>query len=164
MRRSLLLALLSALLVTGLLAGCGGDDKPSQEEVKKEYDDAFKPINDDLLEQGEEVGQAVNNAEGTSDEALATQFTGLGEDTEEIKTRLDELEPPDEYEDDHNRLSKAIETVATDLREIGEAAEASDPKAARTQAAELVRHSVEVRTARRALARKTGAKVEGSGS
>lgn len=158
--------LLAALLGAGLLAGCGGDDEgDKQEEVKKTFEEDYKPLNDELLELGDEVGQAVNTAEGKSDAALATQFTQLGEDTQEVKRKLDELEPPEQLEALHHRLSNAVDVVATDLTEIGQAAENHDADGARKQATELVRHSVEVRTARRELARKTGAKVtSGSGS
>jgi outer membrane murein-binding lipoprotein Lpp len=163
MRRSLLLMLVAALLGAGLLAGCGGDDDgggDSQAEVKEKFDEDYRELNDDLLDLGEEVGQAVNGARGKSDAALATQFTGLGERTQEIKRRLDELEPPEDLEALRQRLSNAVEVVGSDLTSIGQAAENNDARGARQQAQELVRHSVEVRTARRELARKTGATVE----
>ena len=89
--------LIAALLGAGLLAGCGGDDEgDKQEEVKKTFEEDYKPLNDDLIALGDEVGRAVNTAEGKSDAALATQFTRLGEETQEIKRKLDELEPPEE--------------------------------------------------------------------
>jgi hypothetical protein len=157
--------LLVALLATGLVAGCGGDDSSKEDEVKEKFEEAYKPLNDDIIELGNEVGQAVNSARGKSDEALATQFASLGERTQELKGEVEELEAPEEYEDGQERLVKALDTVGTDLTEIGEAAEASDPSEARKQAAELARHSVEVRTSRRELARETGAKItSGSGS
>jgi hypothetical protein len=165
MRRTTLLMLLVALLATGLVAGCGGDDKSKEEEAKEKYEEAYSPINDDIIELGNEVGQAVNTARGKTDEALATQFASLGDRTRELNEKLEELEAPEEYSDLDDRLVKALDVVATDLTEIGEAAEASDPGEARKQAAELARHSVEVRTSRRELARKTGAKItSGSGS
>jgi hypothetical protein len=105
----------------------------------------------------------VTTAEGKSDDALATQFTDLGERTQEIKRKLDGLEPPEEYEALARRLSNAVQVVGSDLSEIGQAAEGNDASGARTQAQELVRHSVEVRTARRELARRTGATVERGG-
>lgn len=159
MRRSLILSLLAALFAVALLAGCGGDDGGGQAEVKETFEKDYSEINDEIVALGEEVGQAVNTAEGKSDAVLATQFSGLGSKTEELKTKVDELEPPEEYEEATKRLSDAVGVVARDLTEIGEAAEDNDADTARKQATELARHSVEVRTARRDLARKTGAKV-----
>ena len=168
MRRPLLLSLLAALFAVALLAGCGGGDDggdggSDQAELKETFDRDYREINDDLLALGDEVGQAVSTAEGKSNPQLATQFTGLGERTQEIKRRLDALEPPDEYEAQARRLSNAVAVVGSDLSEIGQAAEGNDPAAARKQATELVRHSVEVRTARRELARRTGARVRDGG-
>jgi hypothetical protein len=148
--------LIAALLGVGLVAGCGGDDGPS---AKEQFEKDYGEVNDDLLSLSEEVGTAVNTARGKSDAQLATQFASLGERTQEVRGDLDELDPPEEYQDLTERLSKAIDVVATDLTEIGEAADANDATAARAQAVELGRHSVEVRTARRELARRTGAKV-----
>jgi hypothetical protein len=162
MRRSLLLMLVAALLGAGLLAGCGGDDDggDSQAEVKEQFEKDYRELNDDLLDLGEEVGQAVNSARGKSNAALATQFTALGERTEEIKRRVDELEPPEDLEALTRRLSNAVDVAGSDLTSIGQAAENNDASGARKQATELVRHSVELRTARRELARRTGATVE----
>jgi ABC-type glycerol-3-phosphate transport system substrate-binding protein len=190
MKRSLLLILITALLALGLVAGCGGDDDDgsgggdttAQNETttdtgtteteteaeaggsKEEYDKAFGEINDELLEVGNDVGQTINTAKGKTDAALATAFTDLTERTRGVKEKLDGLQPPPEYEKLHNDLSAAIEVVAGDLEAIATAAENNDAGDARTEAQELVRHSVAVRTARRALARETGAKVEGGGN
>ena len=157
MIRPLLLALISALLVTGLLAGCGGDDKPSQEDVKKEYDEAYKPINDDFVKLGEEVQQTIQTAEGQTNQALATKFDELAKEVFGLRARLVGLEAPDEYKTDVDRLAASMQVVGGDLSEISRAAEKGEAAEAKTQVQELVRHSVETRTARRALARKTGA-------
>lgn len=148
--------LLVALFAGGLVAGCGGDDGA---DAKEQFEKDYEEVNDDLRALGDEVGQALQAAPSTTDEALATRFRSLGERTLEIKGDLDDLEPPDEYQDLTDRLSKAIETVATDLTEIGDAGAAHDVEEGRKQFTELGRHSVEVRTARRELARKTGATV-----
>lgn len=165
MRRSPLPALLLALLALGLLAGCGGDDDGGNgggddaAELKERFDTGYRPINDDFVALGTEVGEVIQTARGKSNESLATRFRGLSARLTAIKARLDELEPPPEYESDAKRLSDAMALVGGDLDEIAQAAADGDAAEARTQAQELARHSVEVRTARRALARKTGAKV-----
>ena len=163
MRRPLLLALITALLALGLLAGCGDDDGGNggndAAELKKNFDTAYRPINDEFLALGRETGEVIQAARGKSNASLATAFKSLSARVAAIKARLDNLEPPPDYERDTERLSNVMALVGGDLDEIAQAADAGDAAEARTQAQELVRHSVEVRTARRALARKTGAKI-----
>ncbi|HEX8741676.1 MAG TPA: hypothetical protein VF712_00945 [Thermoleophilaceae bacterium] len=161
MPRALLLALVSALLALGLLAGCGddggkGDDKA---ELKEAFDRDYPPINDEFVALGNETGETIKTAKGKSNAELATKFESLATRVDGLKRRLDALEPPPEYEADTKRLSAVMGVVSGDLKEISQAATAGDAAEARTQVQELARHSVEVRTARRALARKTGAKV-----
>jgi hypothetical protein len=164
-KRSILLALAAALLALGLLAGCGDDDgdggnggsDPAAQ--KEEFDKAYKPINDEVVSIGEDVAQTIQTAKGQSDQALATKFGELSSRVLEQKDRMTDLETPPEYKADVDRLAASLDVVAGDLREISEAAENHEAAEAKTQVQELVRHSVETRTARRALARKTGAKV-----
>lgn len=165
MRRPLLLTLVAALLALGLLAGCGDDDNgggnggDDAAEVKEKFATAYRPINDEFLALGAEVGQAVQSARGKSNSELTRTFGEFADQVRELRTRLDALEPPPELEADTKRLSAAMALVGDDVRQISVAAAIGDADKARTEAQQLVRHSVEVRTARRALARKTGAKV-----
>jgi outer membrane murein-binding lipoprotein Lpp len=158
-RRPALLMLVAALLGIGLLAGCGDDDGGDDAGAStEEFDKAYAPINDDFLELGEEVQQTIQTAEGQSNEALATKFDELAKRVFELRAKLVGLEAPDDYEPDVDRLAASMQVVGGDLSEISRAAEKGQAAEAKTQVQELVRHSVETRTARRALARKTGAK------
>jgi hypothetical protein len=79
-RRPLLLALVAALLATGLLAGCGGDDDNGGDEAaegKERFDTAYRPINDQFLALGRETGQVITTARGKSNASLATKFESL---------------------------------------------------------------------------------------
>jgi hypothetical protein len=164
-RRPLLPALLAALLAVGLLAGCGDDDGGNggggdeAAEVKREFEQGYRPINDEFLALGAEVGKAVETARGKSNSELTRTFGGFADRVRDLRARLDALEPPPELEADRKRLSAAMALVGDDVRQISVAAATGDAAKAREEAQQLVRHSVEVRTARRALARKTGAKV-----
>ena len=159
---------MAALLAVGLLAGCGGDDDngggDEAASQKEEFDEAYKPINDDLLKTGNDVGRTIQTARGKSNAELAVSFRALSARADEIKEKVDALEAPEEYREDQQKLSAAVEVVAGDLEEISDAARLGQGNEARKQVQELIRHSVGVRTARRELARKTGAVVEGGGS
>jgi hypothetical protein len=152
--------LLIALLAIGLLAGCGDDDGGGDDgaATTEEFDKAYAPINDEFVELGEEVQQTIQTAEGQSNEALATKFDELAKQVFALRARLTGLETPEEYKADADRLAASMQVVGGDLSEISRAAEKGQADEAKTQVQELIRHSVETRTARRALARKTGAK------
>jgi hypothetical protein len=157
MTRSIARSLVLVLVAVFLVAGCGGDDKGSN--TKDKFTAAYKPLNDQLVALGGDVGTAVQSAKGKSDATLATQFALLEKRLNDLKSRLDALEPPDEFKADAQKLSAAMAVAAADLKAISDAAGAHDPTAARDSARRLVVDSVPLRDARRALARKTGAKV-----
>jgi hypothetical protein len=152
--------LLVALLSLGLLAGCGDDDDGGGDNgaaTTEEFDKAYEPINDEFVDLGEDVQQTIQTAEGQTNQALATKFDALAKQVFELRARLVALEAPEEYKADVDRLAASMQVVGGDLSEISRAAEKGQAAEAKTQVQELVRHSVETRTARRALARKTGA-------
>ena len=159
MKRPILLMLLALLLGAGLLAGCGGDDDGGGDTAsqKEQFDEGYKPINDEFVAVGNDVGQAVQTAKGKSNQELATTFGSLATRVLALKDRLTDLDPPDEYKADADRLARSMDVVAADLSAISDAAERGDADDARTRTQGLFRHSVETRTARRTLARKTGA-------
>jgi hypothetical protein len=151
--------LLGALMALSLLAGCGGDDKKSQSDLKKDYAKDYRPINDEFVAVGDQVATTIRTAKGQTDLALATKFDGYAKSVEDLKGRLDDLEPPDEYKPDHEKLSTAMGVVQSDLKAIGTAARDHDGDAAKAAVQKLLKDSENVRTPRRALAEKTGAKT-----
>jgi outer membrane murein-binding lipoprotein Lpp len=142
----------AVLLATALVAGCGSNSK-------SQFSSDFKPINDELLQLGSAVGQAVNNAAKTPDAVLAGEFLGFASRLQAIKDRIDKLKPPDDLKSDTKALADAGGRLVADLRAIGTAARNHQPAAARAATVSLVHDSQAAATARRALARKTGAKV-----
>ena len=147
-------ALVGALAALALgLAGCGGDDGASAEDFKRD----FAQVNDQILAIGDDIGNGISSARGETDAELAREFAGLAKRARAAKTRLDGLEPPEDLEDERDRLSAALERGAADLTDIAAAARTHDAKAARSATQRLVRDSPPIRNARRALARKTGA-------
>lgn len=152
---SRLLVILVALLTAGaLLAGCGDDEK---ESAPADFSTEFKTINDEILDLGEEVGQAVSNAANSTDAELARQFGRFADELEVQRKALEELDPPPESQKPTTTLLAAMERVIGDLRAISEAAGNNNPAGAQAATRALVRNSPALRDARRTIARQTGA-------
>jgi hypothetical protein len=149
-----LVAVLAALLAVALVAGCG-DSGTSKEDYAKEY----RPINDEFVALGREVGATVQTAKGQTDAALEKRFGDQAKRVGELKSRLEDLDPPDDYKSDHDKLVEAMGVVQSDIQKIADAAGSHDAAAAKAATIELFEHSEDVRGPRRALAGKTGAKT-----
>jgi outer membrane murein-binding lipoprotein Lpp len=115
------------LLAASLVAGCGGSGK------KDGFTKDFKPVNAQLVALGSNVGQALQNASSSSDQALARSFLGFVVRLQGIKGRIEKLDPPADLKPQVAVLSSSVSRLIVDLGGIA----AGD--------------------ARRALARKTGA-------
>ena len=138
--------LAAAVLAALGLAACGGG---SGEE---DYKDDFPPLSREIVSLGREVGESIENAGESSDRELAGDFAGFATELGDIHRELDELEPPDDLADEQDALSSAIGEVHGSLEDIADAAEESDPDAARQATIELIQRSEELRETRRALA------------
>src|SRR2546423_2869098 len=141
----------AVLLAASLAAGCGGSDK------KDEFAKGFKPVNAQLVALGSNVGQALQNASSSSDQALARSFLGFVVRLQAIKGRIDKLDPPSDLKSQVTVLSSSVSRLIVDLGGIAAAARTHDPRAGRAATAALARDPPAARDARRALARKTGA-------
>ena len=146
----------SAVLVVAaslaLLAGCG-------ESKEDKFKADFKPLNDQLLKLGQDVGRGVTTATGKTDAQLAAEFGGFARRTGSLRGRIDDLDPPDKLRADHGRLVGALGLLQRDLSGIQSAATHHNPRAAGLATRALIRDSLRERTSRAALARATGAKV-----
>jgi hypothetical protein len=149
---------LAVVLGLSLLAGCGDDKKSGPS--KEKYAERYKPINDEFVALGQEVANTVRTAKGQTDVALADTFAQQAKQVEQLKTRLEDLDPPDDYKPDHDKLVTAMGLVQADLQEISDTARAHDAAGAKAATQKLFADSAQVRTPRRALAAKTGAKSE----
>jgi hypothetical protein len=148
--------ILPAVLTCALLAGCGGGGgSDSSDRFNSEY----KTINDQLLQLGTTVSDALQKAPQTTDPMLAGEFSGFANQLDQIKGRLDVLRPSAEVRSQFEALSIAIGKLAGDLRDIAHAATVHDTTGAREATKALVSDSKAAGDARRALARKTGARV-----
>lgn len=158
MRPSTAIRLLAAaLLALSLLAGCGGGDKATG---KDDYAKTFRPINDQFLALGREVAGTIRTAKGQTDVLLADKFAEQAKQVGELKGRLDDVDPPDDYKADHDKLVQAMGVIQADLQAVANAARSHDANGAKASVQKLLRDSEQVRTPRRALAQKTGAKLD----
>jgi hypothetical protein len=117
---------LAGLLVAALLllAGCGGDDRLSKEEYQGEVQGVGKTL-------GDALGGIDTSSAGGLDE-VGGQVTGLQTALREAADDLDDLSPPADVEDAHEKLVDGIRGFADDLEQLAEAAESGDLTAIQT--------------------------------
>jgi hypothetical protein len=138
---------LAAAGLAGLALGaCGGDSE-------EEYRDEFQPINQEVLKLGEQVGETIEGAGDVSDAQLAEDFGDYAQELGDLQQDLDELEPPDDLAEEQDDLVAAMGEVQGPLEDIAAAAEEGDPQAATEATEDLIQRSLDLRDARRALAR-----------
>ena len=142
-----------ALFVTAAaiaLAGCGESE---EDEFKGDY----RPINDELVSIGGDLGMAIETARGKTNAQIARQFGDIARDVAVQNEKLKELEPPDELEDELARMTSGFDDVVAALERIETASKANDADAVRTATVDLVTRSQKVSKAQNRLAAETGA-------
>ena len=140
-----MLRLLSALAVVLALAACG---KSAQDRYRDEY----PPIDRDLVALGADVEAGLRSAGQLDDEALAARFAGYARRLDDVRDRLDDLQPPGSLKGPQQRLADAATATERALADIVSAARAGDAAAARAAATRLVRNGQDLESARRNLA------------
>lgn len=139
-------ALVVVALAVGGIAACGGGDGEAFEED-------FPALSQRIISLGEEVGNAIETADSSTDQELSDEFDRFAQQLGDMRQELEDLEPPDELTDERDDLVSAMGAVRTSLEDIAHAAKDGDPEAAREATLELVERSDELRDARRELAR-----------
>jgi hypothetical protein len=139
------LRLLSALAIVLALAACG---KSAQDR----YRDDFPPIDRDLTALGADVEAGLRSAGQLDDQALARRFAGYARRLDDLRDRLDQLDPPSSVADSHRQLTAAATSTERALADIVSAAHAGDAAGARVAATRLVRSGQTLETARRKIA------------
>jgi hypothetical protein len=143
-----LLAVAAMVAVAPVLAACG-------EDKEKTFREDFRPLNQRILDLGEDVGKAVSGASGKSDQQIEEDFGELAQRTGEVAKDVDALEPPDDLKKPKEDLVEAMGDARDALGDIESAADQSDPQAARRATVQLVTSSKELRDSRRRLERAT---------
>ena len=120
-----------AVLVLLVVAGCGGGN----ESFTEDYNDAVKPLS--------ELGANVGSSAG--------EFDRLAAKTKKTRDNLADLDPPDDAQDEMDKLLAGLEGVTRDLSAVADAVRAKDPAEQADAAKQLVRSSAEVQRAESAL-------------
>jgi hypothetical protein len=120
-----------ALLVLLVVAGCGGGN----DSFTEDYNDAVKPLS--------ELGANVGSSAG--------EFDRLAAKTKKTRDNLADLDPPDDAQDEMDKLLSGLEGVTRDLSAVADAVRAKDPAEQADAAQQLVKSSAEVQQAETAL-------------
>jgi hypothetical protein len=136
------------LLAAALIAGCGGASKD-------DYSADFRPLNKKIVALGDKIGKGAAKASGQSDREIEKEFGGYAKETSALRGELDDLDPPDDLESDHEKLGSALGDAEHALSGIENAAQEHDAQAARSSTLDLVQASRNLRAARRRLERAT---------
>jgi hypothetical protein len=120
-----------ALLVLLVVAGCGGGN----DSFTEDYNDAVKPLS--------ELGANVGSSAG--------EFDRLAAKTKQTRDNLADLDPPDDAQDEMDKLLSGLEGVTRDLSAVADAVRAKDAAQQADAAKQLVKSSAEVQQAESAL-------------
>src|SRR3712207_3730393 len=108
-----------ALAVAAPLAACGGDDESgaSKEDYRKEAQTIVDKLQTD-------VGSAQQNLNSREEQAVTTGIDQFRSSLTEAKTQLDELEPPVDFKQVHDKLIGELGTLEGDVQAVSDAIEA----------------------------------------
>jgi hypothetical protein len=116
-----------ALLVLLIVAGCGGGN----DSFTEDYNEAVKPLS--------ELGANVGSSAG--------EFDRLAAKTKKTRDNLADLDPPDDAQDEMDKLLTGLEGVTRDLSAVADAVREKDPAQQAEAAKQLVKSSSEVQRA-----------------
>ncbi len=124
----------AALVAAGLAAGCGGgDDRLSQGE----YEDRVADVGTDLEESFDDLSGTFEQGEGASLDEAADQIGQIQESMRERADELDDLEPPEDVQEAHDKLVEGLNGFADDLDEFRQAVDEGDVQAIQQFATEF---------------------------
>ena len=120
-----------ALLVLLVVAGCGG----SNDSFTDDYNEAVKPLS--------ELKTSVGSSAG--------EFDRLANRTKKTRENLADLDPPDDAQDEMDKLLSGLYGVTRDLSAVADGIRSKDPAQQADAAKQLVKSSTEVQQAESAL-------------
>jgi hypothetical protein len=120
------------VLVLLAVTGCGS---ASSDSFTEDYNKAVRPLSE------------LKTDMGTN----AAQFDKLAERTGETRDNLADLDPPDDAQDEMDRLLAGLDRVTDDLSGVADAVRSKDPVKQQNAAKRLVKSSADVQQAESAL-------------
>lgn len=120
-----------ALLVLLMVAGCGGGN----DSFTDDYNEAVEPL------------AKLNTQVGSS----SREFARLADRTRQTRQNLADLDPPDDAQDEMDKLLAGLDGVTRDLSAVADAVRSKDPAEQADAAKQLVESSGEVQRAESAL-------------
>jgi uncharacterized phage infection (PIP) family protein YhgE len=120
-----------ALLVLLVVAGCGG----SNDSFTDDYNEAVKPLSELKTKVGSSAGE----------------FDRLADRTKKTRENLADLDPPDDAQDEMDKLLSGLKGVTRDLSAVADGIRSKDPAQQADAAKQLVKSSTEVQQAESAL-------------
>jgi hypothetical protein len=151
------LAVLCLAAFALLVAGCGGSDKPSQEETFKKQ---FIPINSHILQVNQEIARTLVGQHGHSDAQFEAFMEANASAQRQIISDLKKLDPPAPLATQTALLTKNAGLIADDLESLVAATKVRDLKQVKKSYEHLIKTADALQKNRQFLARKTGAQVE----
>jgi methyl-accepting chemotaxis protein len=115
MTRTRLAALVLALALG--VAGCGGGDDDA-DQFREDYNAAVDRLND-VNTNIQESGQSIASQSG---EEIAQDFNRIADTAEKTRQDLDDLDPPEDAQEEFDRLLSSVEQGVQALRATAEAA------------------------------------------
>jgi uncharacterized phage infection (PIP) family protein YhgE len=141
-RLAIVLALAALLAITA--PACGGDDS---DQFREDYNAAV----DKLSKINTDIGTAAGGATDQSNKAIAKEFNQIADTAEQTRSRLSDLDPPEDAKDEFDKLLSSLETGVEDLRAVAKAARANSPQEANQAVKKLAQTGQEITEAENAL-------------
>ena len=141
-RLAIVLALAALLAVSA--PACGGDDS---DQFREDYNAAV----DKLSKINTDIGSAAGGATEQSNKAIAQEFNQIADTAEQTRSRLGDLDPPEDAKDEFDKLLSALGTGVEDLRSVAKAARANSPQEANQAVKKLAETGQKITEAENAL-------------
>jgi hypothetical protein len=142
LRLAIVIALAALLTLTA--AACGGDDS---DQFREDYNAAV----DKLSKINTDIGTAAGGATDQSNKAIAKEFNQIADTAEQTRSRLSDLDPPEDAKDEFDKLLSALGTGVEDLRSVAKAARANSPQEANQAVKKLAQTGQKITEAENAL-------------
>jgi septation ring formation regulator EzrA len=138
-------ALLLASVALVLPSACG-------ESEQEKFRDSYDPVSEKLTALGDEVGEALREAQGGKEAELADRLERFARDLADLGDEVEELDAPDALERDVAALGDAIADVERTLRSLANELQ-GEARNVRTSTIQLLQEGLRLDRIQRKVAR-----------